>query len=101
MKFPALLVACASAVTAVAAEEKITFNEHIRPILADNCFGCHGTDASHRKAKLRLDTLEGATAEKNGFRAITPGDISKSEAWQRRQREGPEISWVRERRKAA
>lgn len=83
MKFPALLVACALSSSIAIAEERITFNEHIRPILADNCFGCHGTDASHRKAKLRLDTFEGATAEKNGFRAITPGDLSKSEAWQR------------------
>ena len=65
------------------ADEPIPFNEHIRPILANNCFACHGVDAAHRKAKLRLDTAEGATAEKNGLRAITPGDLEKSEIWHR------------------
>jgi mono/diheme cytochrome c family protein len=65
------------------ADDKVTFNEHIRPILSNNCFACHGSDAAHRKAKLRLDTAAGATAEKNGLRAITPGDLDKSELWHR------------------
>src|SRR5258706_9571604 len=66
------------------ADDKVTFNEHIRPILADNCFACHGSDASHREAKLRLDNAAGATAERaNGFRAITPGDLENSELWHR------------------
>jgi hypothetical protein len=67
----------------IQAEEKISFNEHIRPILSNNCFACHGTDAGHRKAKLRLDTAAGATAERNDIRAITPGDLDKSELWHR------------------
>jgi hypothetical protein len=67
----------------VMAEENITFNEHIRPILSNNCYACHGADAAHRKAKLRLDTAAGATAEKNGLRAITPRDLEKSELWHR------------------
>ena len=29
------------------ADEKVTFNEHIRPIFADNCFACHGKDATY------------------------------------------------------
>jgi uncharacterized membrane protein len=71
------LSVCASA------DDAITFNEHIRPIMANNCFACHGVDAAHRKAKLRLDTAAGATAEKNGLRAITPGDLENSEIWHR------------------
>ena len=68
----------------VFAEDKVSFNEHIRPILADNCFACHGTDAAKRKAKLRLDVAESATSElKSGARAIVPGDLEKSELWQR------------------
>jgi hypothetical protein len=66
-----------------AAEEPVTFNEHIRPILADNCFACHGSDAAHRKAKLRLDQFDSATIDRNGFRALVPGDIAKYEMWQR------------------
>lgn len=66
------------------AQERISFNQHIRPILADNCFACHGADANKRKAKLRLDQVESATAEaKSGARAIVPGKFEESELWQR------------------
>ena len=65
------------------AEEKLTFNRDIRPILSDKCFACHGTDAKHRKADLRLDTLEGATMNRDGAVAIRPDDLQQSEAWAR------------------
>ena len=61
----------------------VSFNRDVRPILSENCFACHGFDPSKRKAKLRLDTSEGATAERDGSRAITPGDLAKSELWRR------------------
>ena len=70
-------------VAVAVAEETVTFNEHIRPILADNCFACHGADAAHRKAKLRLDQGADATAARDGIRAFAPGDLAESEAWQR------------------
>lgn len=35
--------------------DEIDFNYHIRPILSDRCFACHGPDANARKANLRLD----------------------------------------------
>lgn len=39
--------------------EVVDFNFHIRPILSDRCFKCHGPDAVQRKANLRLDTEAG------------------------------------------
>jgi mono/diheme cytochrome c family protein len=59
---------------------KISYNEHIQPILAENCFSCHGPDSASRKGKLRLDRFEFATAKRDpGFPAIVPGKLNESE----------------------
>ena len=56
------------------------FNRDIRPILAENCFYCHGQDPNKRKAGLRLDVRDRATtAVESGEVAIVPGDAGKSE----------------------
>ena len=52
-----------------------TYNRDIRPILAENCFACHGPDAGARKAGLRLDRRDAAVSKG----AIVPGDPEKSE----------------------
>ena len=61
----------------------LSFNRDIRPILSDNCYYCHGTDPKNRKGGRRLDTFEGATAENDGVRAVVPGELAKSEVWNR------------------
>ena len=67
-----------------AAPPKVDFNHDVRPILAENCFACHGPDEAKRKARLRLDLHDNAVQPaKSGAIAIVPGSAEKSELIQR------------------
>lgn len=60
--------------------DEVDFNFDVKPILVQNCYLCHGPDPSSRKAGLRMDTYEGATAlTESGIKAIVPGKSRKSE----------------------
>jgi hypothetical protein len=63
-----------------ASEPRINFSRQIEPILSENCFACHGPDDKQRKAKLRLDSKEGALAHQS---VIKPGQANASELIQR------------------
>ena len=66
----------------VVAREPVRFNRDVRPILSENCFGCHGPDAAKRKADLRLDSgalgqavvVAGKPTESELFKRITHAD---------------------------
>ena len=58
---------------ALAESDRILFNRDVRPILANNCWSCHGPDTNVRKAKLRLDLREEAIRK-----VIIPGKAGES-----------------------
>lgn len=73
--------------------EVIDFNFHVKPILSDKCFACHGPDKANQKADLRLDTEEGAKqalGEEHDRVAIVPKKLSKSHAYLRMVSDDPE-----------
>ncbi len=63
--------------------ETLSFNIHVRPILSDKCFACHGFDSTKRQAELRLDTSEGSRENHNGKAALVGKDLAASEMWRR------------------
>jgi hypothetical protein len=80
-----------------AAEEKLSgeidFNLHVKPILSDKCFACHGPDQNKREAGLRLDLADEAYAalkdDKSRY-AIVPGNPARSEVFRRIISQDPE-----------
>jgi len=72
--------------------EEVDFNYHIKPILSDRCYQCHGPDENTRKANLRLDIEEEAFKKlKSGHRAFVSGNVRKSESIHRILSEDAEI----------
>ena len=73
-----LLLAGAALLGAAQKNSGLAYNRDIRPVLAENCFSCHGTDSASRKAGLRLDHFETATNRlENGAVAILPAPLPK------------------------
>lgn len=73
--------------------DQIDYNIHVKPILSDKCFSCHGPDKAKQKAGLRLDIASIAfdeLPESPGKVAIDPGDLNGSELFHRILSDDPE-----------
>ncbi len=60
---------------------EVDYNWHIKPVLSDRCYKCHGPDDRARQANLRLDTQEGAygvSRDDSTRRIILPGNADAS-----------------------
>ncbi len=60
------------------AADSTLFERRIRPILATNCYACHGPSAGEGQAGLRLDSLEGMLRGGRSGPAIVPGWAERS-----------------------
>ncbi len=66
---------------AQALPDKVDFNFHVKPILSDRCFKCHGPDEKVREGGLALHDKElafAALGEHRDRHAIIPGDAENS-----------------------
>ncbi len=72
--------------------DKLDYNLHVKPVLSDKCFSCHGPDKAKQKAGLRLDIQSfayGPLPESPGKVAIDPGSLNGSEFFHRIISEDP------------
>ena len=73
---PLILLAVSSAASA---QEKITWQDHIRPIFENRCTNCHNPDK--KKGDLDLSTFAGVMAGGSGGASVEAGDSSASTLW--------------------
>ncbi|MFS4466671.1 DUF1553 domain-containing protein [Maribacter sp. 2210JD10-5] len=74
--------------------ENIDFNQHVKPILSDKCYLCHGPDEAKISGGLQLHSPETAFSElpnSPGKYGIFPGNAGKSESIARILSDDPEL----------
>ncbi len=75
--FPLLL--CLALPVGARGQEKITWQDHIRPIFENRCNNCHNADK--KKGDLDLSTFAGVMAGGGGGAAVEAGDSAGSTLW--------------------
>jgi AraC-like DNA-binding protein len=88
-----LILACSIGDFGTELPAQVDFNLHIKPLLSDRCFACHGPDEKAREAKLSLHRTEGLFAALEGDSSrfiIAPGKLESSEVYARIHSDDPE-----------
>jgi hypothetical protein len=85
------IVAFAGIIDGLIFATEIDFTRDVRPILANNCFHCHGPDASERQAELRLDVWQSAGELRGAEAVISAGKPDESELINRITSDDPDI----------
>ncbi len=86
----AVTILCVPAQAAGPTRAPVDFARQVRPILAENCFECHGPDPRGRKGKLRVDIREGLLADRGGYAVVVPNRPEESELISRITAESPD-----------
>ncbi len=70
----------------------VDYNFHVKPILSDRCYACHGPDENARKASLELHQESGTKEEvlESGGHAIVEGSLRKSKLYRRVSADNPD-----------
>ena len=75
-----LVMTLVAGTAAAAAQDKITYQDHVRPILENRCLNCHNPDK--KKGGLDLSTYQATMAGGSGGVSIEPGDAESSKLYQ-------------------
>jgi hypothetical protein len=73
-----LASAAAAAEPAPSSEQLAFFEKHVRPILVDNCYGCHSAAAKEPAGGFLLDSRDGIRKGGKHGAAVVPGEPDKS-----------------------
>ena len=72
------IAVCPWAAGAQTPEQVDFFEKRVRPVLANNCYGCHSLQVPQPLSGLRLDSREALLEGGNRGPAVVPGDPSRS-----------------------
>src|ERR1043166_6813533 len=76
---PTAIFALAITTTILRADDKITYTDHILPLVEANCSKCHNADK--KKADLDLTSYQGALKGSASGAVLASGDVEGSKLW--------------------
>ncbi|MCB1228030.1 MAG: c-type cytochrome, partial [Verrucomicrobiales bacterium] len=79
LRYPLLIAVTAVVPSAFAEEEKVTFEDHVKPMLENKCFSCHNPDK--KKGDLDLTTYAATMIGGGGGQVVDAGNPDGSRLW--------------------